>query len=68
MIKVSCLATIEMHKMLDCEQAADASAIVKDRLRVAAMQMTLELRRDGYIVDLDMCYLTMMECAPPESP
>lgn len=68
MIKISCLATIEMHKMLDCEQDASASAIVKDRLRAAALQIALDLRRDGYIVDLDMCYLTMMECAPPESP
>lgn len=68
MIKISCYATIEMHKILDCELDADASAIVKARLKAAAMQVALDLRRDGYIVDLDVHYWTLMKSAPPESP
>ncbi|MHB1094414.1 hypothetical protein [Thiobacillus sp.] len=63
MIKISCLATIEMHKMLDCEHDAEASAIVKARLKAAAMQVALDLRRDGYIVDLDIHYRTLMKSA-----
>lgn len=49
--------------MLDCEHDAEASAIVKARLKAAAMQVALDLRRDGYIVDLDVHYRTLMKSA-----
>jgi len=57
-----------MHKTIDCEQDTEASARFKALLKAAAMQVALDLRRDGYIVDLDVHYLTMMKTTPPESP
>lgn len=61
MIKISCLATIEMHKMVDCEQDAEAYDQVKQRLKAAAMQLALDLQRDGYIIDIEVHYRTAMK-------
>lgn len=67
MVKVSCLATIEMHKMVDCEQHSEAYEHVKQRLKAAALQVVLDLRRDGFIVDVEVVYRTAMKdggCVP----
>lgn len=60
-----------MHKMVDCERADQAVEIVKRKLRAAAMQVALDMRRSGYIVELEVHYMTAIpgqEIDPPESP
>lgn len=61
MIRVSCRAELVFRKLLDCKEGDDAMAIVKDRMKAAAMQVALDMRRDGYAIDLDVTYLVAYE-------
>lgn len=67
MIRVSCRAGLVFRKLLDVPEADEAIQIVKDRMRAAAMQVALDLRRDGYEIDLEVDYLVAYECAPSSS-
>lgn len=57
MVHVSCRAAIELSKQLDVDTTDEALRVVKDRMRAAALQAALDLRRDGYVVVLDVFYL-----------
>lgn len=56
MVKLSARAEVVIHKMVDSDKD-DAIDQFKERLRAAAMQVALDMRRDGYIVDLNVSYL-----------
>lgn len=56
------------RKLLDCREEDEAINIVKERMKAAAMQVALDMRRDGYVVGLEVNYLVAYEEAPePES-
>lgn len=45
-----------IHKMADTDEN-EAIERFKQRMKSAAMQVALDMRRDGYIVDLEISYL-----------
>lgn len=57
MIRVSCRAGLVFRKLLDVPEEDAAIQMVKDRMKAAAMQVALDLRRDGYVIDLEVEYL-----------
>lgn len=57
MIRVSCRAGLVFRKLLDVPEEDAAIQMVKDRMKAAAMQVALDLRRDGYALDLEVEYL-----------
>lgn len=68
MIRVSCRGQLVFRKLLDCREEDEAINIVKERMKAAAMQVALDMRRDGYVVGLEVNYLVAYEEAPePES-
>lgn len=56
MVKLSARAAVVIHKMVDAD-ADEAIDQFKERMRAAALQVALDMRRDGYIVDLNVSYL-----------
>lgn len=54
--------------LIDCTETDAAIAIVKERMKVAAMQVALDLRRDGIAIDLDVTYLLAYEEARNDAP
>jgi hypothetical protein len=61
MIRVSCRAGLVLRKLLDTKEEDAAIETVKARMKAAAMQIALDLQRDGYRVDLDVAYLVAFE-------
>lgn len=60
MVKLSARAAVTVHKMVDATDE-EAMGQFKERMRAAAMQVALDMRRDGYIVDLEVDYLVAYE-------
>lgn len=61
MVRVSCRAGLVFRKLLDVPEEDAAIQIVKDKMKAAAMQVALDLRRDGYAIDLKVDYLVAYE-------
>ncbi len=61
MVRVSCRAGLVFRKLLDVPEEDAAIQIVKDRMKAAAMQVALDLLRDGYELDLEVDYLVSYE-------
>lgn len=64
MIRVACSARLGFRTLIDCTETDAAIDIVKERMRVAAMQVALDLRRDGIAIDLEVGYLVAYEEEP----
>lgn len=63
MVKLSARASVIIHKMVDAD-VAEAIEQFKERMHTAALQVALDMRREGYIVDLDVSYLVAYPTAP----
>lgn len=61
MIQVSCRASLVFSKLVDAPDEYAALQAVKSRIESAALQVALDLRRDGYALDLDVTYLVAYE-------
>lgn len=61
MIRASCRASLVFRKLLDCEEEDSAIDVVKKRMKAAAMQVALDLKRDGYEIELEIDYLVAYE-------
>lgn len=60
MVKLSARAAVTVHKMVDADED-EAIDQFKERMHAAAMQVALDMRSDGYIVDLEVDYLVAYE-------
>lgn len=61
MIRVSCRAALVFRTLLARETEESAIQAVKDRMKAAAMQVALDLQRDGYEIELEVDYLIAYE-------
>lgn len=59
-MKLSARASVTIHKVVDADED-EAIEQFKECMHAAAMQVALDMRRDGYIVDLDVSYLVAYE-------
>lgn len=57
MIRVSCRAAVVLRKQVDSGTTDEVIDAIKARMHAAALQVALDMRRDGYVVDLEVGYL-----------